>query len=304
MRRLGLLRAGVVLTAMAVGVAASVAPAIAKGGHRGSGGNELDAPDRQDRGQGRPDAPAQRGGGQGSQQGGGEGGQQGDRGDHDWSFGIPSPTPPTVPSPTPPTVPPAPTPPTVPSPPTPPALGAVVAQIQVDARGARSLVDLAPGLYQVTASGTYTYDTRTPGIHQADAFCSTGDFAYWNGTVDGAGRASGLEPGTVSEWQPLRYDYGTAPPGLLGTGIGVAPFTPFQPFDRVLELSIDGIEPAWIGRPGPHDSSGAITTCDTATHTYTTPLPWPGGQVYFQIDDVNYEDNSGSLGVTINRIAP
>jgi hypothetical protein len=175
------------------------------------------------------------------------------------------------------------------------AQATVVATVNVNANGATTTVDLAPGVYQITSTGTYTYDVNTPGTHEADALCSTPDAPYWTSTYDALGNL--LLPPIVTPWEPLRYVYGNR-----SASVGLTPFTSKEPLDWVLELTVNGLDGPWVAAQPDTSATGIGIACDTATHTYSTVLPSLGGPVKLRIRDVNYQDNAGSLAVTITQL--
>lgn len=186
------------------------------------------------------------------------------------------------------------------------ALLGTIGPFNVPATGGVVSIDVPPGIWLATATGTYAYDdlpTTAYDLQQADAFCSTGS-PYGDGLYDTL-----LEPGgyvdeiadafgvpvtpssLLSAWVPFRYIAIVEPPSLNG----------FY-FKDPLQLQINHELTAWVAQI-PAGIRPLKAGCDTATHTYHTVFTSNGSDpTAFQIYDLYYGDNVGSLRVTLNQL--
>lgn len=189
---------------------------------------------------------------------------------------------------------------------------------ELPADGTIVSVPLEPGVYLVTASGTYDYDTENLGDQLADAECST-DSAFWDDPVDLADDT--LDEASLSEWHRHRYVVGVPeqrepPPPFfnepdpfrpertlhfvdeLDVGIGLTP-EPGSGLEPTPPVTIFEWEPVLPTAVNAEDEVGL--GCDESGHLYATELVVPPGAatVDFQIVDGNYTDNAGHLDLTI-----
>jgi hypothetical protein len=190
-----------------------------------------------------------------------------------------------------------------------PAAQALVARIgpfTVPATGGVVSINVPAGVWLATATGTYKYDdlpTTSYDLQAADAFCSTaspyGDGLYDtvlepDGYVDQIAAAFGVPfapSSLLSPWVPLRYIAIVEPPTLNG----------FY-FKDPLELQINHNLTAWAALI-PTGFDGVTVACDTTTHTYNSVFVSNGARpTDFQIYDLYYGDNVGSLQVTLTQV--
>lgn len=180
------------------------------------------------------------------------------------------------------------------------------------------------GLYQVTATGMYDYDTGTPGAQLADAECSN-DSPLWDGVVDqvandyfGLGYPS-LEPAPVGDWQ--RYRYVARIPENPDLN---APFSPANwpfysadpttnnqdPLDisigPILSVTHPNVEWVPLNATVVDNAGGVVVGCSTAAaagdHQYVTAYYFNGSTHNIRVEDRRYTDNAGTLTVKLHKL--
>ena len=181
------------------------------------------------------------------------------------------------------------------------------------------------GIYQVTATGVYDYDTGSPGAQLADAECST-DSPLWDGVVDqvahdyfGLGYPS-LEPAPIGEWQRYRFVVRIPENPDLNDPFSPANW-PFYSNDLttnnqdaldisigpILSVTHPNVEWVPLNATVVDRAGGVVVGCSTAAasadHQYVTAYFFDGTTHNIRVEDRRYVDNAGTLTVRLHQLA-
>jgi len=163
---------------------------------------------------------------------------------------------------------------------------------------------LPPGVYDVTAIGTYIHDDSLNPPLQADAECTEGGASRghpeaWQDPLDVIAGATG-RPQAVSTWHPFRYIVNGQYDGSPQRNLTYTTDPLADPFD----IYVNGRAVAWVPTfPTPLDpSTNAVDLgCNTATHQYDTVVVSDGATpTVLNVYDPNYADDQDvNNGITI-----